>query len=102
MPVEVRVDVERFLGVVEAVLEDACPEGEGTGVMLGQGGGVGQEEVEVQLLGPFRPGPGRGRQGLHLLEGEVGSARRVLQDQPVPGRGIVRALGWRLRSRGGR
>ena len=62
MPVEVRVDVQRFLRVVEAVLEDASPEGEGAGMALGQGAGIGQEEVEVQLLGPFRPGPGRGRQ----------------------------------------
>ena len=58
-----------------------------------EGRRVGDDQVEVQLLG--RPGSGPGRAGElgHLLEGDAGRPRGMDQDQPVPALGVVGAGG---------
>src|SRR6476469_3490774 len=89
----VGVDVERFVLVVGTVEQQPGAECERSVMLPLEGLPGGDGEVQVQLLRDAGPRPGRRRQVVDLLEGELAAAR-VAEHQPVP-TALVVLLPWR-------
>ena len=96
MTVGIGEDHELLVGVVGAVEEEARAKLERTLLLRGQVPVVGHRQIEVELLGDGVVGPGRRRQGCHLLERDLRRPRRVDDDQPVSAPDVVVAGRRRL------
>ena len=99
MPGRVGVDAQRLVGIVGQVREQPGTEVKGPPVLEVELVGGRHRQVQVQLLGDGAFGPGRLRQGGHLLERHLDAVSGVPQHQPVLAGGVGLAGRRRLVAR---